>query len=54
MNQIFKKLLLVGDKVIPEMYLRRHILLLVHLLKTKKKFKNLIETKDSRLSIGMI
>ena len=41
MNQIVKIFLLVGDKATPEMYLKRHIMLLVHLLKTMKKLKNL-------------
>ena len=35
MNEIANKLLLAGDKFMPEMHLRQHIVLLVHLLKTK-------------------
>ena len=44
MNEIVNKLLLAGDKFIPEMHLKQPDLLTVlvdHLLKTKKEFKNL-------------
>ena len=44
MNEIVNKLLLAGDKFMPEMHLKQLGLLIVlvdHLLKIKKEFKNL-------------
>ena len=44
MNEIVNRFLLAEDKFMPEMLLRQLNLLMVivaHLLKTKKKFKNL-------------
>ena len=44
MNEIVNKFLLAGDKFMPEMHLKKTDLLTVlvgHLLKTKKEFKNL-------------
>ena len=44
MNEMVNKFLLAGDKFIPEMHLKKTDLLTVlvgHLLKTKKEFKNL-------------
>ena len=44
MNKIVNKFLLAGDKFIPEMHLKQPDLLIVlvdHLLKTKKDLKNL-------------
>ena len=44
MNEIINKLLLAGDKFMPEMHLKQPgfiIVLVDHLLKTKKEFKNL-------------
>ena len=44
MNEIVNKFLLAGDKFMPEMHLNNPDLLIVlvgHLLKTKKQFKNL-------------
>ena len=44
MNEIVNKLLLAGDRFMPEMHLKQPGLLIVlgyHLLKTKKEFKNL-------------
>ena len=44
MNEIVNKFLLAGDKFIPEMHLKQPDLLIVlvdHLLKTKKDLKNL-------------
>ena len=46
MNEIVNEFLLVDDKFIPEMHLDSPdlvIVLVVHLLKTKKEFKNLIK-----------
>ena len=44
MNEMVNKFLLAGDKFMPEMHLKKTDLLTVlvgHLLKTKKEFKNL-------------
>ena len=44
MNEIVNKFLLAGDKFMPEIHLKQPdllILLVEHLLKTKKEFKNL-------------
>ena len=44
MNKIVNKFLLAGDKFMPEIHLKQPdllILLVEHLLKTKKEFKNL-------------
>ena len=44
MNEIVNKFLLAGDKFMPEIHLKQPgftIVLVDHLLKTKKKFKNL-------------
>ena len=44
MNEIVNKFLLAGDKFMPEMHLKQPgfiIVLVDHLLKTKKEFKNL-------------
>ena len=44
MNEIINKFLLAGDKFMPEMHLRQpglHIVLVDHLQKTKKEYKNL-------------
>ena len=44
MNKIVNKFLLAGDKFMPEMHLRQPdllIVLVVHLLKINKEFKNL-------------
>ena len=43
MNEIVNKFLLAGDKFMPEMRLKQpaFIVLVDHLLKTKKEFKNL-------------
>ena len=44
MNGIVNKFLLAEDKLIPEMHLRQpefRLVLVDHLLKTKKKYKNL-------------
>ena len=44
MNEIVNEFLLAGDKFMPEMHLKQPGLLIVlvdHLLKTKKEFKNL-------------
>ena len=44
MNEIVNKFSLAGDRFMPEMHLKQPdlpILLLVHLLKIKKEFKNL-------------
>ena len=44
MNEIVNKFLLTGDKVMPEMHLYSldlHIVLVDHLQKTKKEYKNL-------------
>ena len=44
MNEIVNKLLLTGDKFMPEMHLQNQdllIVLVVYSLKTKKEFKNL-------------
>ena len=40
MNETVNTFLLAGDKLMPEMHLR-HILLVDHLQKTKKEYKNL-------------
>ena len=40
MNEIVNKFLLVGDKFMPEMHLKQPRFV-DHLLKTRKKFKNL-------------
>ena len=43
MNKIVNKFLLAGDKFMPEMHLNNQdllIMLVFHLLKTKKEFKN--------------
>ena len=48
MNKIVNKLLFAGDKFMPEMHLKQLDLLKVlldHLLKAKKKFKNLKKQK---------
>ena len=43
MNEIVNKFLLAGDKFMPEMHLKQpgFIVLVDHLLKIKKEFKNL-------------
>ena len=44
MNEIVNKFLLAGDKIMPEIHLKQPVLLIVlvvHLLKTKKELKNL-------------
>ena len=44
MNAVVNKLLLAGDKFMPEMHIRQpdlHIVLVVHSLKIKKEYKNL-------------
>ena len=44
MNEIVNKFLLAGDKFMPEMHLKQlgcFIVLVNHLLKTKKEFRNL-------------
>ena len=44
MNQIVKRFLLAGDKFMPEIHLKEphlRIVLVDHLVKTKKEFKNL-------------
>ena len=44
MNEIVNKFLLARDKIMPEMHLKKPVLLIVlvvHLLKTKKELKNL-------------
>ena len=44
MNEIVNKFLLAGDKFMPEMHLRQpdlHTVLVDHLQKTKKEYKNL-------------
>ena len=51
MNDIINKFLLAGDKFMPEIHLKNHNLptvLVEHLLKTKKKSKNLkkLEIQD--------
>ena len=48
MNEIVHKFFLTGDKFMPEMHLRQPDLLVVlvdHLLKTKKEFKNIKKQK---------
>ena len=47
MNEIINKLLLAGDKIMPEMHLKQpgFIVLVDHLLKIKKEFKNLKKQK---------
>ena len=43
MNEIVNKFLFAGDKFMPEMHLRQDLLIVLvdHLLKLKKEFKNL-------------
>ena len=43
MNEVVNKFLLAGDKLMPEMHLKQPglIVLVDHLLKTKKEFKHL-------------
>ena len=43
MNEVVNKFLLVGDKLMPEMHLKQAALIVLvdHLLKTKKEFKHL-------------
>ena len=56
MNEIVNKFLLTGDKFVPEMHLRHLVLLIVlvvHLQKTKKEFKNLCKLEIQILFIKM-
>ena len=56
MNEIVNKFLLTGDKFMPLMHLRRLVLLIVlvvHLQKTKKEFKNLCKLEIQILFIKM-
>ena len=57
MNEIVNKLLLTGDKFMPEMHKKKHLLLIVlvlHLLKIKKEFKKLCKQEIQVIFIGMI
>ena len=64
MNEIVNKFLLAGDKYVPEMHLKQLVnlvnlptVLVGHLLKTKKEFKNLkkqeIQTIFTKMSLIM-
>ena len=56
MNETVNKFLLVGDKFIPEMHLNNLDLLIVlvdHLLKIKKEFKNLKKQEIQSIFIEM-
>ena len=57
MNEILNEFLLAGDKFMPEVHLKRpefFIVFLVHLLKTKKEFKNSCKQEIQINFIGMI
>ena len=53
MNKIVKKFLLAGDKFMPEMHLRQPGVLVVHLPKIKKEFKNLKKREIQTISTKM-
>ena len=56
MNKIVNKFLLAGDKFMPEMHLRQPdllIVLVVHLLKINKEFKNLKKQEIQAIFIKM-
>ena len=58
MNEIVNTFSLTGDKFMPEMHLKQpgftYIVLVFHLLKTKKEFKNLCKQEIQIIFIGMI
>ena len=53
MNELVKKIFLVGDKFMPEMHLKQLMVLVGHLLKTRKKFKNLKKRETLNIFIKM-
>ena len=58
MNQIVNKLLLVGDKFMPEMHLRMHrnallIVHVAHLLEINKECRNLCKPRIQIIFTGM-
>ena len=55
MNEIVNKFLLAGDKFMPEMHLKQpgFIVLVDHLLKIKKEFKNLKKQEIQTIFIKM-
>ena len=55
MNEIVDKFLLAGDKFMPEMHLKQpgFIVLVDHLLKIKKEFKNLKKQEIQTIFIKM-
>ena len=57
MNEIINKLLLAGDKFMPEMHNNQHLVIVPvdHLLKTMKEFKNLKKQEiQARLLFNII
>ena len=56
MNEIVNKFLFARDKIMPEMHLKQLGLLIVlagHLLKTKKKYKNLKKNEIQKMFTKM-
>ena len=55
MNEVVDKFLLAGDKFMPEMHLKQpgFIVLVDHLLKIKKEFKNLKKQEIQTIFIKM-